>query len=189
MEKGVLKNFLLTRQPVTGSKRLQRTRAVAGCLRAIDRHHQQPDCDAAQSVPAKDLKKQLIEICRARNLAYGILVRKLDFPSTAPIDELRRSMAANAREGSGGSHPVSVPILIYKVDKDGHEELIRGVRFRELNVRSLRDIRAAGDDINIFNYLENGAPDRVRGRRGLRGGGIGGGAVTAGGRPGSAQAG
>jgi len=32
------------------------------------------------------------------------------------------------------------------------------VRCRELNVRSLRDIRAAGDDTTIFDYLNNGAP-------------------------------
>ena len=118
---------------------------------------------ATQTVPVQDLKKQLIQICQARNQAYGILVRKMDFPSTAPVDELRRLMAANARDGSGGSHPVSLPILIYKVDKDGKEELIRGVRFRELNVRSLRDIRAAGDDSNILSYLENGAPMALRG--------------------------
>jgi hypothetical protein len=31
------------------------------------------------------------------------------------------------------------------------------LRFRALNVRSLKDIVAAGDDSNVFNYLENGA--------------------------------
>jgi hypothetical protein len=41
---------------------------------------------------------------------------------------------------------------------DGKEQLIRGVRFRELNARSLRDIRAAGNDNTVFDYLENGAP-------------------------------
>jgi hypothetical protein len=158
VEKGILKNFLLTRQPVgsytASNGRAQLPGAFGGSRAAISNLI----VTAAEAVPVADLKKQLVEICRARNQAYGILVRKLDFPSTAPIDELRRLMAANARDGSGGAHPVSAPILIYKVDKDGHEELIRGVRFRDLNVRSLRDIRAAGDDINVFNYLENGAP-------------------------------
>jgi hypothetical protein len=158
VEKGILKNFLLTRQPV-GSYTASNGRAqLPGAFGAGRAAISNLIVTAAQTVPVKDLKKQLVEICRARNQAYGILVRKLDFPSTAPIDELRRLMAANARDGSGGSHPVSSPILIYKVDKDGHEELIRGVRFRDLNVRSLRDIRAAGDDINVFDYLENGAP-------------------------------
>jgi TldD protein len=84
-------------------------------------------------------------------------VKKLDFPSSASVDELRRLMAANAGEGNG-SHPFSLPVLIYKVYPGGKEELIRGVRFRELNVRSLRDIRAAGNDTNVFDYLDNGVP-------------------------------
>jgi hypothetical protein len=32
------------------------------------------------------------------------------------------------------------------------------VRFRDINARSLRDIRAAGNDTNVFDYLDNGAP-------------------------------
>jgi len=37
------------------------------------------------------------------------------------------------------------------------------VRFREVTVRSLRDIRAAGNDNTVFDYLENGAPFSVMG--------------------------
>ena len=163
VEKGILKNFLLTRQPVTGFAESNGRAQLPGAFGADSATISNLLVTATQTVPVKDLKKQLIQICQARNQAYGILVRKLDFPSTAPVDELRRLMAANARDGNGGSHPVSLPILIYKVDKDGKEELIRGVRFRELNVRSLRDIRAAGDDTNVLNYLENGAPMALRG--------------------------
>jgi len=75
---------------------------------------------------------------------------------------VRRMMSARAADGTG-SHLVSLPILIYKVFPDGKEELIRGVRFRDLNVRSLRDIRAAANDSNVFDYLENGAPMALMG--------------------------
>jgi hypothetical protein len=51
-----------------------------------------------------------------------------------------------------------MPLRIYRVYQDGREELVRGLRFRALNVRSLKDIVAAGDDINIFDYPENGQP-------------------------------
>jgi TldD protein len=51
-----------------------------------------------------------------------------------------------------------MPLHVYRLYKDGHEELIRGVRLRGLNARSLKDILAAGDDSVTFNYLENGAP-------------------------------
>ena len=162
IEKGILKNYLLTRQPVTGFAESNGRAELPGAFGADTATVTNLLVTAAQTVPKADLKKQLIQIFQARNQPYGILVRKMDFPSTAPVEELRRLMAANARDGSG-SHPVSLPILIYKVDKDGNEQLIRGVRFRELEVRSLRDIRAAGDDSNILSYLENGAPMALRG--------------------------
>jgi hypothetical protein len=156
VEKGILKNFLLTRQPVVGFTGSNGRARLPGALGASTAAISNMIVTAAPSAQGKDLKKQLIEICQARNQPYGILVRKLDFPSSAPLDELRRQVAANAREGGG--RPVSLPVLIYKVYKDGKEELIRGVRFRNLNVRSLRDIRSAGSDSNVFDYLENGLP-------------------------------
>jgi hypothetical protein len=157
VEKGTLKNFLLTRQPVTGFKESNGRARLPGPFGSSAAGISNLFVRAAQSVPAADLKKQLLETCKTRNLPYGIVVRKLDFPSSASIDELRRLAAASANEGSG-PHIFSSPILIYRVYADGREELIRGVRFRELNVRSLRDIRAAGDDTTIFDYLDNGAP-------------------------------
>jgi len=157
VEKGVLKNFLVTRQPVAGFPVSNGRARMPGAFGANAAAVSNLFVRAGQSVPVADLKKQLLEICKARNQPYGIIVRKLDFPSSASIDELRRFMAANTRDGSG-SHPFSLPILVYKTTLDGKEQLIRGVRFRELNGRSLRDIRAAGNDTTVFDYLENGAP-------------------------------
>jgi TldD protein len=157
VEKGLLKSFLLTRQPVTGFKESNGHARLPGPFGSSSAGISNLFVRAAQSVPVADLKKQLLELCKARNLPYGIVVRKLDFPSSASIDELRHMVASNANEGSG-AHLFSSPILIYRVYADGREELIRGVRFRELNVRSLRDIRAAGDDTTIFDYLNNGVP-------------------------------
>src|SRR5262249_15590123 len=79
-------------------------------------------------------------------------IKKMDFPSTAAIDELRR--IAGGVQGLA----VSRPMLIYKVTPDGKEELIRGVRFRGLNTRGLKDILAASEEQYLFHYLENGAP-------------------------------
>lgn len=157
VEKGVLKNFLTTRQPVAGFPVSNGHARMPGAFGSDAATISNLFIRVGQSAPVADLKKQLLEICKARNQPYGIIVRKLDFPSSASIDELRRFMAANTRDGSG-SHPFSLPILIYKVTLDGKEQLIRGVRFRELNGRSLRDIRSAGNDSTIFDYLDNGAP-------------------------------
>jgi hypothetical protein len=73
------------------------------------------------------LKHKLIELCQQRDLPYCYYVETLG--------------------------PKLTPRLLYKVwTKDGHEELVRGANFGELDVRALRNnIIAAGND----SYSEN----------------------------------
>ncbi|HXO00301.1 MAG TPA: metallopeptidase TldD-related protein [Candidatus Acidoferrales bacterium] len=79
-----------------------------------------------QAVPAEELKKKLIEMCKQANKPYGYYVETL----------------------SGYD-----PRLLYRVyANDGHEELVRGAVFNELDVRTLRnDLVAAGDDPLVSN--------------------------------------
>ena len=154
VEKGVLKGFLLTRQPVSGFSISNGHGRLPGPLGAAMAGVGNLFVSSSETVPAGDLKKKLIELVKARGLAYGIVVRKMDYPSTASLDELRRMFTT----AESAAHPVSSPVLVYKVYPDGHEELVRGLRFRGLNVRSLKDIVVAGDDDVVFDYLDNGAP-------------------------------
>jgi TldD protein len=164
IEKGVLKNYLLTRQPVRGFEGSNGRARLPGNFGANAAAISNLFVSSTDAVPAGELKKKLIELCQTRNKPYGIIVRKMDFPSTAGLDEVRRLLA-----GQQGGRPVSLPILVYKVYPDGHEELIRGLRFRGFNVRSLKDILAAGDDAAVFEFQDNGAPFAL----------IGGGSFTA----------
>jgi hypothetical protein len=153
VEKGVLKTFLLTRQPVPGFAGSNGRARLPGSFGANSAAISNLFVRAAETVPAQDLKKKLIEMCRQRNKPYGVIVRRMDFPSSASFQEVRRLMS-NAEAG----RPVSAPVLVYKVYPDGREELVRGLRFRGLNARSLKDIVAAGDDNNVFEFLNNQAP-------------------------------
>ena len=49
------------------------------------------------------------------------------------------------------------PRLLYKVwVKDGHEELVRGAIFGDLDTRTLRnDLIAVGNDVNVENHPLN----------------------------------
>ena len=152
--KGVLKDFLLTRQPVRGFSASNGRARLPGPYGAATAAAGNLFVSSSEAMPAGELKKKLIELAQARNLAYGIMVRKMDYPSTASIDELRRTFTT----AESAAHPVSSPVLVYKVYPDGREELVRGLRFRGLTVRSLKDIVVAGDDSNVFDYLDNGAP-------------------------------
>jgi predicted Zn-dependent protease len=146
IEKGVLKGFLLTREPVKGFEGSNgRARLPSGpgnSGAAISNLF----VSSSDAVPAADLKKKLVELIQARSKPYGMLVRKLDFPSVG-------GGAAPAGGQPNGGRPVSAPIQLYKVYPDGREELVRGLRFRGLNVRSLKDILAAGDDSQAFEFM------------------------------------
>jgi hypothetical protein len=153
IEKGVLKSYLLTRQPVRGYEGSNGRARLPGSYGASAAGIGNLFVSTSEPVTVAELKKKLIELCRTRNKPYGIIVRKMDFPSSAGLDEARRLMT-----GQQGGRPVSMPILVYKVYVDGREELVRGMRFRGFNVRSLKDILAAGDDNAAFEYMDNTAP-------------------------------
>jgi predicted Zn-dependent protease len=162
VEKGVLKNYLLTRQPVRGFEGSNGRARLPGSFGASAAAISNLFVSASDAVPASELKKKLIELCRTRSKPYGIIVRKMDFPSSAGLDEARRLVA-----GQQGGRPVSPPILVYKVYVDGHEELVRGMRFRGFNVRSLKDILASGDDSAVFEFMDNTAPFALIGGAGF----------------------
>ena len=92
------------------------------------------------------MKRKLIEAIQARGKPYGILVRKLDFPSSAPLDEVRRLLS----ETSGMAQPVSAPVLAYKVYPDGREELIRGLRVQGIE-RPLAERHSGGRRRRTFS--------------------------------------
>jgi len=153
VEKGVLKNYLLTRQPVHGYSASNGRARLPGSFGAATPTISNLFVSATETVPVADLKKKLIELCQTRSKPYGILIRKLDFPSSAARDEAVRIVQASG----SSSRPVSPPILAYKVYPDGREELVRGLRFRGFNGKSLKDIMAVGDDSVTLEYMENGA--------------------------------
>jgi len=155
VEKGTLKNFLLTRQPVKGFAGSNGRARLPGPFGAKTATFGNLFVRAAQTVAAAELRQRLLELCRQRNKPYGIVIRKMDFPSSASLEELRRIMAAAA---TSGARPVSSPILAYRLYADGREELVRGLRFRNLNTRAFRDILAASEETHVFDFLDSGAP-------------------------------
>jgi len=85
----------------------------------------------------------------------------MDFPTTASGADLRRELAGMTE--SGGARPVSLPLLVYRVYLDGHEQLVRGLRLRGMNARSLKDILAASSETTVFDFYDTGAPLGLQG--------------------------
>jgi TldD protein len=154
VEKGVLKSFLLTRTPVfkdyPGSNGHARMPGAYG-TRAPGFGNL--FVRASETTPAKDMKQKLIDLCRQGNKPYGILIRKLDYPSTATLEEL-----GQLAQASGGGRAVVPPLLAYKVYPDGREELVRGLFFHDVSTRSFKDISAASDENYVFDLIDSNAP-------------------------------
>ena len=138
VEKGVLKDFLRTRLPMQGFPE-SNGRALLGSSPAPTNLI----ITTTEKSPLADMKQKLIDLCKQRSLAYGVIIRKLEFPSIG---------------GPGGGN-VAPPLYVYRIYVDGHEELIRGVRLRSVDARSLKDILLAGDDSTTLDYVEGGSAD------------------------------
>lgn len=88
---------------------------------------------------------------------YAMLVRKLNYPFAGTVSDVQALMQASAQSG-GSPRPLSPPVLIYRIYPDGHEELVRGLRFRGVSSRTLRDIEAATQEVALFDFVNNSAP-------------------------------
>jgi hypothetical protein len=160
VDKGILKGFLLSRQPVKGFEASNGHARLPGSFGAKTAGFGNLFVSASESLPAAELRKKLMAICQERGKPYGIVVRKMDFPSSASFGEVRRVLAGMAQSG-GSARPVCLPVLVYRVYADGREELVRGLRFRGLTSRSLKDIVAASEEMQVFDFQENNAPFAV----------------------------
>jgi hypothetical protein len=165
VEKGILKSYLLTRQPVKGTQGTNGHARLPGNFGSKTAVFSNLFVRAAETVPATELKKKLLEMIQQRNKPYGVIIRKQDYPSAASLEELRRIATAAAQRGGGG-RVVSPPVLIYRVYPDGKEELVRGLRYRGLGARAFKDIVAASEDVHVFDFLNNTAPMAMRGAAG-----------------------
>jgi TldD protein len=130
IEKGVLVNYLLGRQPIRdfsasnghGRASLPLSWPAPALGNLVVR--------SSDAVSFDDLKNQMIALCKDRGLDYGYYAKTM-----------------------GG---LRAPRLLYRVwAKDGHEELVRGALFGDLDQRSMRsNIVAAGNDLHVDNEIQ-----------------------------------
>jgi TldD protein len=126
VDAGVLENYLVNRQPIRDFP------ASNGHGRSSPGANAQPAIGtllvkSSEPVPAAELQKRALHMAEEEQKPYAYRVDTL---------------------GPGNS-----PRLLYRVYiKDGHEELVRGAVFNELDVRALRnDLIAMGDDPLVSN--------------------------------------
>jgi TldD protein len=157
IEKGMLKSFLSTRQPIKGSTASNGHARLPGAYGTRNAAIGNLFVKASETMPLAELKKKLTDLVKERGKPYGMLVRKLDYPFASGTSDLQ-TLAQSSAQAGGSVRPVSPPVLVYRVYPDGREELVRGLRFRGVSSRSLRDILAASQENALFDYVNNAAP-------------------------------
>jgi predicted Zn-dependent protease len=134
IENGMLSNYLLGRQPVRDFP------ASNGHGRAAPGSFPSPSLGvlllkSAEAQPPDELKKKILQMVTDQGKPYAYRVDTL---------------------GPGNS-----PRLLYRMYADGHEELVRGAVFNELDVRALRsNLIAVGNDPLVSNR-SGGVPTTI----------------------------
>jgi len=135
VDNGVLANYVLGRQPIRDfSASNGHGRAAPGAFPGPSLGVLLVKSSEAQSPDA--LKQKVIQMATDQGRPYGYRVETLG--------------------------PGNLPRLLYRVyAKDGHEELVRGAVFSELDIRALRsDLIAVGNDPLVSNRA-GGAPTTI----------------------------
>jgi len=145
---GRLEALLMSRNPSrtfknsTGHGRgLYGPRASVGCLVVT----------ATDATDAVGLREQLLEVCEDEGLEYGIRIASLG------------TVGGGGGGGGFGRYRSSatVPLLIYKVYPDGHEEPVRGSEIAQVDLKAFKRMMAAGDTPCVRNTTSSGGSTTV----------------------------
>jgi len=137
VDKGILRNFLMSRTPIEGfdhsnghGRRQQGFKVVARQSNLV--------VESAKQVSRSELKKLLLEQIKAANKPYGLLFDDIEGGFTFTQRVLPNSF--NVR-----------PTLVYRIYPDGKEELVRGVDLIGTPLIAFSKIIAADDQLAVFN--------------------------------------
>ncbi len=161
VDKGTLKGFLFSRQPVRTFKASNGHGRLPGGFGSEAAVIGNLFVQADQTMSEAQLKAKLLDKVKAGGLKYGVIIRRLDFPSTASLDELQS--LARQLQRNGYTRTLNSPLLAFRVYADGREELVRGIRFKEFSAKDLRDVDAASDRPYVLNYVNNGSSFNLAG--------------------------
>jgi predicted Zn-dependent protease len=153
VENGMLRGLLMSRRPGPDSDKSN------GHGRSAFLNDAKPTLSnlfftSTETVPAPDLRKKFLDICKANKQEYCLEVREMDNPAISLLHQEDFSSLL-ASYGGGAGNGDRLPLLVYRVyPADGHEEIIRGARITGLNTRVLRNVTAIGNDPYVFNYMQ-----------------------------------
>lgn len=99
----------------------------------------------------KDLKNQLIKLCKQRDLPFGIIVKKV--ANTHIVSTTIYRMTKGGIEYPRSDGGKLQPIEVYKIYTDGREELVRGGQLAGMSTAAFKDIIKTGNSFYVHNMM------------------------------------
>lgn len=138
VDKGVLRNYLLSRRPVEGFLQSNGHGRSQGTAKPVARMANLM-VDSTKQLDDAELKKQLIAEAKRQGKPYGLIIRDITGGNTNTS-----SYGYQAFKG--------VPRMVFRVDvKTGEESLVRGVEIVGTPLSAVNRIMATGRKQGIFN--------------------------------------
>ena len=138
VDKGILKNFLMSRAPISGFETSNGHGRKAPGYRTVGRQGNLI-VQASSTVPEAKLRAMLIDEARKQGKTFGLL-----------FEDISGGFTLTGRS-STQSFQVT-PIMVYRIYVDGRpDELVRGADLIGTPLTSFSKIVAAGDTPEIFN--------------------------------------
>ncbi len=153
VESGALKELLMSRRPGPDSDKSN------GHGRSAFLNDAKPTPSnlfftPSEALPATDLKKKFLDICRSNKQEYCLEVKEMDNPAISLLHQEDFSELL-ASYGGGAGNGDRLPLIVVRVyPADGHEEMVRGARITGLNTRVLRNVTSMGNDPYVYNYMQ-----------------------------------
>jgi predicted Zn-dependent protease len=153
VENGALKELLMSRRPGPDSGK-SNGHGRSAFLNDAKSTPSNLFFASSETVPAAELKKRFLDICRSNKQEYCLDVKEMDNPAISLLHQEDFSELL-ASYGGGAGNGDRLPLIVTRVYvADGHEEIERGARITGLNARVLRNVTAVGNDPFVYNYMQ-----------------------------------
>ena len=139
VENGILKTFLMSRTPVEGIPQSNGHGRSQTGFKPVARQSNLI-VEVAPSAVEPDLKKLLIAEIKKQNLPYGLY-----------FDDIEGGFTFTGRTVPNAFNVM--PLMVYRIYPDGHEELVRGVDLIGTPLTTFSKIAAADNKVAVFNGI------------------------------------
>ena len=159
IEGGILKGLLMTRIPrkeIAHSNGHARATRFSGPRAAIGNLFLSGKAGAPRvGLTRAALLGEMRRAGKGGGLA-SYVIRLLDDPQIPGVANAADALSMISISGSGRSAPSVKPLVAYRIDGEGKEQLVRGLTLEGIIPRSLKDVVALGKDVEVYNFQDGG---------------------------------